>query len=316
LRVLVSGGAGQIGSFLCRSQLDQGNDVICVDNLITGRRDNIASLLGQPGFTFLEQDVTRPLGITQELGAIYHLASPASPPEYVTIPLETLAVNSQGTWNLLDLAERNRCRFLFASTSEVYGDPDQHPQQETYWGKVNPNGVRSCYDESKRFGEALTASFVRARGVDARMVRIFNTYGPNSRPHDGRMVPNFISQALRNEPLTIYGSGAQTRSLCYVTDTVRGIELTLSSDLEPGEVLNIGNPEEHSVADFAEIIASACGVPLRTVEAEMPQDDPKQRCPDISKAKRLIGWEPVVSLQEGLSETIAWFRSQLVIASA
>ena len=287
--------------------------MVCVDNLITGERDNIADLLRDTRFTFVEHDVTLPLPGALAVDAIYHLASPASPPEYVTIPLETLAVNSEGTWNLLRLAEGCQARFLFASTSEVYGDPDQHPQSEEYWGRVNPNGVRSCYDESKRFGEALCATYVRARGVDARIVRIFNTYGPNSRPHDGRMVPNFVSQALRNQPLTLYGDGSQTRSLCYVSDTVAGMELTLMSALSPGEVLNIGNPEEHTVLEFAREIADACGVPLKTEWLAMPEDDPTRRCPDISKAKRLIGWEPVVSLGEGLSRTVAWFRERLDI---
>jgi len=313
MRVLISGGAGQIGSFLCRSQIARGNEVICVDNLITGERDNVRDLLDSPGFTFLEHDVTIPLPTGLNVDAIYHMASPASPPEYVTIPLETLAVNSEGTWNLLRLAKTTSARFLFASTSEVYGDPDVHPQPEEYWGRVNPNGVRSCYDESKRFGEALTVAYVRAEGVDARIVRIFNTYGPNNRPNDGRMVPNFISQALRNEPLTVYGSGSQTRSLCYVSDTVAGIELTMNTDLTPGVVLNIGNPEEHTVDEFAREISLACGVSYRSVEREMPEDDPSRRCPDISRARRLIQWEPRVSLREGLTRTVAWFRERMQI---
>jgi dTDP-glucose 4,6-dehydratase len=219
MRVLVSGGAGQIGSHLCSALIERGDKVICVDNLLTGSLSNMHELEDRAGFTFLQHDVTLPFEVVTPLDAIYHLASPASPPEYVTIPLETLAVNSQGTWNLLRLAEAHRARFLFASTSEVYGDPEEHPQTESYWGKVNPNGMRSCYDEGKRFGEALTASYVRARGVDARVVRIFNTYGPKHRMHDGRMVPNFISQALSGKPLTIYGDGSQTRSLCFVDDT-------------------------------------------------------------------------------------------------
>lgn len=309
MKVLVSGGAGQIGSFLCRSQLEAGNEVICVDNLLTGRRANVESLFSFPGFSFLDHDVTAPLPGLGPLDAVYHLASPASPPEYVTIPLETMAVNSEGTWNLLRLAEATGARFLFASTSEVYGDPDVHPQREDYWGRVNPNGVRSCYDESKRFGEALVASYVRARGVDARIVRIFNTYGPNSRPDDGRMIPNFICQAIRNQPFTIYGEGNQTRSCCYVSDTVSGIQRTLEGDLPAGEVLNIGNPEEHTVVEFAAAIADACGVEQRCVTLEMPVDDPRRRCPDISKARRLIGWEPEVSLGDGLARTVAWFRT-------
>jgi nucleoside-diphosphate-sugar epimerase len=311
LRVLIAGGAGQIGTFLCRSQLAKGYDVICVDNLVTGERENIANLLAHPGFTFIEHDVVEPLSDSMTVDAIYHLASPASPPEYVKIPLETLGVNSQGTWNLLRVADRCGARFLFASTSEVYGDPSIHPQTEEYWGHVNPNGVRSCYDEAKRFGEALTATYVRHKHVDARIVRIFNTYGPNNRPHDGRMVPNFISQGLRGEPLTIYGSGDQTRSLCYVTDTVSGIELALETDLQQGEVFNIGNPEEHTVEEFAREIAAATGAPYRSVTLSMPEDDPTRRCPDISKARRLLGWEPRVSLEQGLAETVSWFRVRL-----
>jgi nucleoside-diphosphate-sugar epimerase len=316
LTALVSGGAGQIGSHLCRSLLDSGQKVICIDNLSTGERLNIADLEDRPDFTFLEADVVKPLKVTEPLGAVYHLASPASPPEYVTIPLETLAVNSQGTWNLLRLAEAHHARFLFASTSEVYGDPEVHPQTEEYWGRVNPNGVRSCYDESKRFGEALTASYVRSRGADARMVRIFNTYGPNCRPADGRMVPNFISQALRGEPLTIYGSGIQTRSLCYVSDTVAGIRLTMERDLQSGVVINIGNPDERTVMEFAREIAAACQVEFKAVHLELPSDDPSRRCPDISRAKRLLDWEPKTSLEVGIGRTVDWLRPLLASTTA
>lgn len=311
MRVLVSGGAGQIGSHLCTTLIERGDEVICVDNLVTGTLSNLQELEDKPSFTVLNHDVSSPFEVEVHLDAIYHLASPASPPEYVTIPLETLAVNSQGTWNLLRLAEAHDARFLFASTSEVYGDPEEHPQTENYWGRVNPNGVRSCYDEGKRFGEALTASFVRVRGVDARVVRIFNTYGPKHRFHDGRMVPNFISQALSGKPLTIYGDGRQTRSLCFVDDTVDGIRLTMESDISPGEVINIGNPDEHSVAEFAAIIAEQCSVELHVVHVHSPIDDPSRRCPDISRARSLLGWEPKISLQDGLRLTVDWSRSRM-----
>lgn len=311
MRALVSGGAGQIGSHLCDSLLSSSYHVICVDSLITGDISNVAHLRSNPAFTFLQADVVEPLDVPQALDVVYHLASPASPPEYITIPLETLAVNSQGTWNLLTLAQKHRARFLFASTSEVYGDPEVHPQTEEYWGRVNPNGIRSCYDESKRFGEALTASFVRSQSVDARIVRIFNTYGPRCRPYDGRMVPNFISQALRGDPLTIYGSGEQTRSLCFVEDTVRGIRLTMESNISAGTVLNIGNPDERSVFEYAREIARACGVEFRTVRLPIPPDDPTRRCPDIGKARRLIGWEPVTLLSDGIAKTVEWLRERI-----
>lgn len=308
MRILVSGGAGQIGSHLCWALVERGHDVICVDNLLTGKMVNVEGLRSNDRFTFRQEDVTAPLDGFAPLDAIYHLASPASPPEYVTVPLETLAVNSVGTWNLLRLAEAHRARFLFASTSEVYGDPEVHPQREDYWGNVNPNGVRSCYDESKRFGEALTAAHVRLGKVDGRIVRIFNTYGPHCRPDDGRMIPNFICQALRGQPLTIYGSGHQTRSICFVSDTVRGLRLALESNLAPGEVVNIGNPEEHTVEEYAREISAVCGVEYRAVYLETPADDPKRRCPDIAKARSLLGWEPEVPMDQGLARTAHWFR--------
>lgn len=311
----MSGGAGQIGSHLCRSLLESRHEVICIDNLITGDERNIAALTSRL-FTFLNRDVNEDLNLSSPIDAIYHLASPASPPDYVSIPLETLEVNSRGTWNLLRLADSHRARFLFASTSEVYGDPAVHPQPEDYWGNVNPNGVRSCYDESKRFGEALTAAYVRQGKVDARTARIFNTYGPHARIGDGRMVPNFICQALRGDPLTIYGSGQQTRSLCYVRDTVRGIRLALESDISPGEVVNIGNPEERTVEEYAREIARACGTEFRPAYANLPPDDPVRRCPDISRARALIGWKPRVSLEEGLRLTVDWFRFRVTEAEA
>ncbi len=311
MKALVTGGAGHVGSHLCSALLDAGHEVICVDNFSSGKESNIAAAANRRGFSLLRADVTYPLDVTDDLDWIFHLASPASPPEYQRIPLETLAVNSKGTWNLLDLAQRRRARFLFASTSEVYGDPEVHPQVETYWGNVNPNGPRSCYDESKRFGEALTATFVREGLVDARIARIFNTYGPNSRPLDGRMVPNFIWQALRGLPMTIYGDGSQTRSLCFVHDTVRGLMLLMSTKETTGEVVNIGNPEEHTVKEFAQLIGMACGKEYRAQYLPLPQDDPSRRRPDIGKARQILGWEPEWSLKDGLNATVAWFRTRL-----
>jgi nucleoside-diphosphate-sugar epimerase len=316
MRALVSGGAGHIGSHLCALLLRDGHTVICVDNLSTGHRRNLTALLGSPRFVFVEHDVVLPFDPPAPVDAVFHLASPASPLDYLSHPLETLAVNSQGTWNLLRLAEQHGARFLFASTSEVYGDPHVHPQPECYWGHVNPNGVRSCYDESKRFGESLTLTYGRQGRVDVRIVRIFNTYGPHSRPDDGRLVPNLIAQALRGEPLTIYGDGRQTRSLCYVTDTAAGIAAAMIMPDTSGEVINLGNPDERSVLDFAQVIARVCEVPLRIVHEPLPIDDPVRRCPDITRARRLLGWEPRVSLEEGLVQTVAWFRSILETAPA
>ncbi len=312
MRIVVTGGAGQIGSILCGRLLNAGNEVVCVDNLSTGSRSNVTDLESSSGFTFVNADVSEAIAIDGPVDRIYHLASPASPPDYLRTPLATLAVNSRGTANLLRLADREHARFVFASTSEVYGDPEQHPQREEYWGHVNPTGVRSCYDEGKRFGEALTMAHVREGGTDARIVRIFNTFGPHSRPDDGRMVPNFICQALTGRPLTVYGTGNQTRSLCYVDDTVEGIISTMEADIPSGEVINIGNPEEHSVIQFAQMIAQLCGVGFQSVARDLPEDDPARRCPDISKARQLLDWSPRVSLQAGLENTIQWFRTATV----
>lgn len=307
MRIVVTGGAGFIGSHLCARLLKDGHQVIAVDNLITGSRRNIAQLLGHPAFSFLEHDVVQPLDLPTE--AIFHLASPASPKGYMEHPVETALVNSQGTYQLLEMARRQRARFLLASTSEAYGDPQEHPQVEGYWGHVNPVGPRACYDESKRFGEALTVTFVRAHDLDARIIRIFNTYGPHSDPDDGRIVPNFITQALAGEPMTVYGDGAQTRSLCYVEDLVEGIRAVMFGDGLQGEVTNLGNPEEHTVLEYAHLIRRLCRSNSSIEFRPLPQDDPTKRCPDITKARTRLGWEPRVGLEEGLRRTIEWFES-------
>lgn len=312
MRVVVAGGAGFIGSHLCRRLLAEGHHVLCIDNLSTGRRANIVRLEAQPGFLFIEHDVTQPLPPEVEGDAILHLASPASPPRYLCRPVETLLANSEGTLNLLEAARRNGARFLLASTSEVYGDPFVHPQREEYWGNVNPVGERSCYDEGKRFAEALAMAYARRHGVDVRIARIFNTYGEHSDPEDGRLVPNFITQALLGRPLTLYGSGEQTRSLCYVGDLVEGLVRLLFHQAARGEVVNLGNPDEHPVRYYAERIRDLCGSssPIVTVEVALG-DDPQRRRPDIAKARRLLGWQPAVPLDEGLRRTIAYFRAEL-----
>jgi nucleoside-diphosphate-sugar epimerase len=310
-RALVSGGAGFIGSHLCASLLEDGLQVVCVDNLLTGARRNIAPLLGRAGFQFVEADVTGSFE-APPVDYIYHLASPASVPLYTHYALETLGVNSQGTWHLLDRARRDSAAFLFASTSEIYGNPLQHPQQETYWGNVNPNGVRSCYDESKRFGEALVMQYHRSYGVDARIARIFNTYGPHSRADDGRVVPNFITQALCGKQLTVYGDGSQTRSFCYVADLVAGLRRAMEAPGTVGEAFNLGNPDEYTIARFAEVILALCGSGAGIAYCELPVDDPERRRPDIDKARRLLGWQPQVPLEDGLRATVEWFRALLV----
>jgi nucleoside-diphosphate-sugar epimerase len=312
MKALVTGGAGFIGSHLCDALLAADHSVICVDNLITGSRRNVAHLAGNPRFTFVEHDVTAPLDV--EVEAIFHLASPASPPGYLEYPLKTALTNSQGTYNLLQLACRRKSKFLLASTSETYGDPLEHPQREEYWGHVNPVGVRSCYDESKRFAETLTMIHVRHYDVDARIIRIFNTYGPRNDPNDGRIVPNFITQALKGEPITVYGDGAQTRSLCYVSDLVAGILKAMFTLETEGEVFNLGNPEEHTVLEFAHLIRRLSHSASPIVYKTAPQlgnrisDDPTRRCPNIGKAQRVLNWAPSVGLSEGMEKTIAWYR--------
>jgi len=308
-RVVVMGGAGFLGSHLCEAILAQGGAAVAVDNLVTGTIANLAHLEGKPGFQFIRHDVTEPFDVPGQVDYVLNFASPASPFDYARLPIETLRVGSLGTEHGLLLALAKDAVFLQASTSEVYGDPSVHPQAESYWGNVNPVGPRSCYDEAKRYGEALVMAYHRARGAKTRMVRIFNTYGPRMRMQDGRVVPAFVSQALRNEDFTVFGDGSQTRSFCYVEDEVRGILLLAQS----GEVdpVNIGNPAEFSMLQFAETVKRLTGASSKIKFMPLPKDDPKQRKPDISRAKQLLGWEPQVSHEEGLSRTIAWFKSQL-----
>ncbi|MFN8491872.1 MAG: UDP-glucuronic acid decarboxylase family protein [Caldilineaceae bacterium] len=309
MRILITGGAGFLGSHLCDRMLAEGHDVIAMDNLITGNTDNIDHLAGNKHFKFIEHNVTDYIYLKGELDAILHFASPASPVDYLELPIQTLKVGSLGTHNALGLAMAKGARFLLASTSEVYGDPQVHPQTEDYWGHVNPIGPRGVYDEAKRFAEAMTMAYHRHHGVDTRIVRIFNTYGPRMRLKDGRVVPNFVSQALRGEPLTVYGDGSQTRSFCFVSDLVDGIyRLLMSNEVEP---TNIGNPAEMTVLQFAETINELTGNKGGIRREPLPVDDPKQRQPDITKARRLLGWEPKVSLQDGMRQTIEWFAQRV-----
>jgi dTDP-glucose 4,6-dehydratase len=311
MRILVTGGAGFLGSHLCDRLLAEGHDVIAMDNLITGSTDNIAHLAGDRRFQFIHHDVTNYIYLKGDLDAILHFASPASPIDYLELPIQTLKVGSLGTHNALGLALAKGARFLLASTSEVYGDPMVHPQQESYWGNVNPIGPRGVYDEAKRFAEAMTMAYHRSHGVETRIVRIFNTYGPRMRLSDGRVVPNFVGQALRQEALTIYGEGKQTRSFCYVSDLVDGIyRLLLSDENEP---VNIGNPAELTIYDFAAVINELTGNPAGIRFEPLPVDDPKQRQPDIGKARRILGWEPKVDLRTGMTQTVEWFRNQLAV---
>ncbi|HEY1466038.1 MAG TPA: UDP-glucuronic acid decarboxylase family protein [Acidimicrobiales bacterium] len=305
LRAVVTGGAGFLGSHLCDRLIDRGDEVVCVDDFSTGRRENIAHLEDNPAFTLVRADVASELPIEGRVGAVLHLASAASPPDYLDRPLETLAVGSEGTRRGLELAQRSGARFILASTSEIYGDPAVHPQTESYWGNVNSVGPRSVYDEAKRFGEAITMAHHRTVGTDVGIVRIFNTYGPRLRPRDGRVVSNFIVQALRGDPLTVYGDGDQTRSLCYVDDEVRGLLALLDSDLT-GPV-NIGNPDEHTVLALAELIVELTGSTSSIVHEPLPIDDPTRRKPDISLATSALGWRPEVQLKDGLLQTAAYF---------
>jgi dTDP-glucose 4,6-dehydratase len=312
-RVLITGGAGFIGSHLCERFLADGDDVICMDNFRTGSPDNIAHLFQNRRFMFIEQDVTTYIYVKGPLDAILHFASPASPVDYLELPIPTLKVGSLGTHKALGLAKEKGARFLLASTSEVYGDPLVHPQPEEYWGNVNPIGPRGVYDEAKRFAEAITMAYHRAHGVQTRITRIFNTHGPRMRLRDGRVVPNFISQALRGEPLTVYGDGSQTRSFCYVSDLVEGIVRLLRSDYS-GPV-NVGNPTEVSILEFARRIIALTGTTSQIVHEPLPVDDPKQRKPDIAKARKLLGWEPKVGLEDGLRQTIDFFRDKVTPAA-
>jgi len=315
VRHLISGGAGFIGSHLCDRLLSAGDTVVALDNLITGSRANVGHLADHPAFRFVEFDVTAPVTPHIEMAGpfdqVWHLASLASPREYLEHPLETLESGSSGTRNMLEVARRDQARFLLTSTSECYGDPLEHPQVETYWGHVNPVGLRSCYDESKRYAEALTMAYHRTHGVRTNIARIFNTYGPRMALNDGRVVPAFLDQALRGQPLTIFGDGTQTRSFCYVSDLVDGLVRLSSSDERLP--VNLGNPAELTILDFAQAIRRLMGSDLDLIYEPLPDDDPRKRRPDISKAKRLLGWEPKVALEEGLRETVEYFR-QLVLA--
>jgi dTDP-glucose 4,6-dehydratase len=306
MRVLVTGGAGFLGSHLCDALLAEGHSVVCADNLLTGSRDNIAHLAAEPRFEFREQDVCLPFDIGA-VDYIFHFASPASPVDYLKHALETLQVGSLGTMNCLALAKKYDAKFLMASTSECYGDPLEHPQKESYWGHVNPIGPRSVYDESKRFAEAITMAYHRYERVDTHIVRIFNTYGPRLQLNDGRVISNFMKQALAGEDLTVYGDGSQTRSFCYVSDEVAGILALAKSDEH--EPTNIGNPGEFTMLECARVVLEVTGSRSKIRYQPLPQDDPKQRCPDISKAKRLLGWEPMIDLRTGLGMSLDYFRA-------
>lgn len=309
MRVLVTGGAGFIGSHLCERFLAEGHQVLCVDNLVTGSEKNIAPLRANPAFQFLRHDITKPWTPEGSLDLILHFASPASPIDYLKLPIQTLKVGSLGTLNALGIAKAKRARLLLASTSEVYGDPQVHPQVESYWGHVNPIGPRGVYDEAKRFAEALTMAYHREHQVDTRIIRIFNTYGPRMRLEDGRAIPAFIAQALRKEPLTVFGQGGQTRSFCYIDDLVEGIVRVSRADY--ADPVNIGNPGEYTILQLAKEILALTGSPSTLAFRPLPQDDPKQRCPDIGVAQRVLGWQPKTSLKDGLQKTIPWFAEQL-----
>jgi dTDP-glucose 4,6-dehydratase len=308
-RAVVTGGAGFLGSHLCARLLDVGVEVVAIDNLITGSPPNLDGLVGQPGFTFLHYDVTNYLHIPGRVDYVLHFASPASPIDYLELPIQTLKVGALGTHKALGLAKQEGATFMLASTSEVYGDPQVNPQPETYWGHVNPIGPRGVYDEAKRFAEALTYAYHRSHDVDVRVPRIFNTYGPHMRIHDGRAVPTFIDQALRGEPITVHGDGSQTRSLVYVDDEVEGLVRLLASDY-PAPV-NLGNPHEVTVLELAETIRDACDSRSEIVFTDRPQDDPTVRCPDTTVAERELGWKAEVPLREGIDRTVAWFREAL-----
>ncbi len=309
MRAIVTGGAGFIGSHFCEFLLDRGWEIVCLDNLLTGATENLETVRSNPRFRFQQQDVSEPIKIEGSADDVLHLASPASPADFVRHAIPIMKANSLGTLHTLELAREKRARFLLASTSECYGDPEVHPQPEDYCGCVNPVGPRAAYDESKRFAEALTMSYHRAHSLDTRIARIFNTYGPRMRLDDGRALPNFVGQALRGEDVTVYGDGSQTRSFCYIEDLVQGIyALMISKENLP---VNLGNPEEITILEFAQRVLALTGSKSKTVFRPLPQDDPKQRCPDISRAKRLLGWEPRVCLEEGLKRTIAYYRERV-----
>ncbi len=306
---VVTGGAGFIGSHLVDVLLSRGYRVFAIDNLVTGSEENLVEAKKNPTCTVIKHDVTIELPVLGHIDYIYHLASPASVVDYQKYAEETALVNSLGTRLLLKVAKAHGAKFLFTSTSEVYGDPKEHPQKETYWGNVNPNGVRACYDESKRFGEMITLLYVRNHGVDARIARIFNTYGSRMRPTDGRVISNFVTQALVGKPLTVYGDGTQTRSFCFVSDMVEGLIRLMEKEHTKGEVVNLGNPEEYTMADLAKKVKEMTGSVTEITNKDLPQDDPIRRRPDIAKAKKLLGWEPSVSFDEGLKTTIAYYKA-------
>ena len=308
-RALITGGSGFIGSHLCRRFLADGWSVVCMDNLLTGRIENIEDLFGHDGFRFVKHDVTSFIHVPEELDAVLHFASPASPADFERLPIQIMKVGAMGTHNALGVAKAKRARFLLASTSECYGDPEVNPQPESYWGHVNPVGVRGVYDEAKRFAEAMTMAYYRYHGVEARIVRIFNTYGPGMRPDDGRMIPEFFMQALRGEDLTVFGDGLQTRSVCFVSDLVEGIVRLLGSDhVGP---MNLGNPQELTVVRVAKLLLEITGGSGKLVHRDLPPDDPKVRRPDISLARRVLGWEPKIAPEDGLRRTLPYFVAQL-----
>ncbi len=311
MRIIITGGAGFLGSHLCERCLSEGHEVVAVDNLITGSSDNIAHL-DSPQFSFEEQNISDGIDIDGPVDFILHFASPASPVDYLELPIQTLKVGALGTHNALGLARAKGAGLLLASTSEIYGDPLVHPQREDYWGNVNSIGPRGCYDEAKRFAEAIVMAYHRQHGIDTKIVRIFNTYGPRMRLKDGRIVPNFMRQAILSEPLTIYGDGSQTRSFCYATDLIDGIyRLMLSKENRP---VNIGNPNEFTVLEFAHLVQELTGSKSELQFMPLPEDDPKQRQPDISRAREILGWEPKIELKEGLTHTLAYFREKLGVA--
>ena len=313
MRAVITGGAGFLGSHLSDALLKRGWDVLCVDNLITGQDINIAHLASHPRYRVMRHDVSRYIDVPGPVDAVLHFASPASPVDYLKFPIPTLKVGALGTHNSLGLALAKKAKYLLASTSECYGDPEVSPQPETYWGHVNPIGPRGVYDEAKRFAEAMTMAYHRSHGLDTRIVRIFNTYGPRMRLNDGRALPNFVYQALTGQPITVYGEGRQTRSFCYVSDLIEGICRLLESDEHLPT--NIGNPQEITILEFAERIRELTEAKVEIVFKPLPQDDPKQRCPDISKARRVLKWEPKVNLEEGLKLTLEYFRQQVGAAS-
>ena len=309
MRTLITGGAGFVGSHLCERFLAEGHDVVCVDNFITGNPVNVEHLRENSRFTFLRHNISQPLEVDEPIDNILHFASPASPVDYLQHPIPTLKVGSLGTHNTLGLAKLKGARFLLASTSEVYGDPEVHPQREDYWGHVNPIGIRGVYDEAKRFAEAMTMAYHRSHGINTHIVRIFNTYGPRMRLDDGRVVPNLMGQALRGEPLTVYGDGSQTRSFCFVSDLVDGIYRLLHADFH--EPVNLGNPNEVSILDFAKEVLELSGAKSEIVFKPLPQDDPRVRKPDITRARTLLGWEPQVGRSDGMRRTLEYFRGRL-----